>query len=152
MAARDADAAVRLAGAADGQRQALGAVPWPSERRYLDDWLSRARRTLGQSAYRRAWDDGRVSTLAEALRMAEALLVVQPAGSAAGALSPRERDVALMLARGLTNKQVAAELVVSPATVRSHVERILDKLGLHSRAQVAVWASQHGLLSLRSPE
>jgi len=54
MAARDADAAVRLAGAADGQRQALGAVPWPSERRYLDDWLSQARRTLRLSAYRRA--------------------------------------------------------------------------------------------------
>ena len=47
----------------------------------------------------------------------------------------------------LTNKQIAVELVVSPATVRSHVEHILAKLELRSRAQIAVWVSLHGLLS-----
>ncbi|MBV9546332.1 MAG: response regulator transcription factor, partial [Chloroflexi bacterium] len=47
--------------------------------------------------------------------------------------------------------QVAAELVVSPATVRSHVEHILDKLGLRSRAQIAAWATQHGLLTADDP-
>ena len=59
--------------------------------------------------------------------------------------------MALLLARGLTNKQIAAELVLSAATVRSHVEHILDKLDLHSRAQVAVWASQQGLLPPEPP-
>ncbi len=54
--------------------------------------------------------------------------------------------MARLLARGLTNKQIAAELVLSPATVRSHVEHILDKLDLRSRAQIAVWVSQQGLL------
>jgi len=61
-------------------------------------------------------------------------------------LSAREEEVAALLGRGLTNKQIASELVVSPATVRSHVEHILDKLDLTSRAQVAVWASRHGLV------
>jgi DNA-binding NarL/FixJ family response regulator len=61
-------------------------------------------------------------------------------------LSPREQEVAVLLARGLTNKQIASELVLSPATIRSHVEHILMKLDLRSRAQVAVWASQQGLL------
>jgi non-specific serine/threonine protein kinase len=55
--------------------------------------------------------------------------------------------VAALLARGLTNKQIAAELVLSPATVRSHVEHILAKLDLRSRAQIAVWASQQGLVA-----
>jgi non-specific serine/threonine protein kinase len=59
--------------------------------------------------------------------------------------------VAILLARGLTNKQVAAMLVVSPATVRSHVEHILGKLDLRSRAQIAVWASRQGLLPTVDP-
>jgi DNA-binding NarL/FixJ family response regulator len=60
-------------------------------------------------------------------------------------LTPRERDVAGRLARGLSNQQIAAELVITVATVRVHVEHILAKLDLHSRAQAAVWASKHGL-------
>ena len=59
--------------------------------------------------------------------------------------------MAILLARGLTNKQVAAELVLSPATVRSHVEHILSKLDLRSRAQIAAWASQQGLLPPQRP-
>ncbi|MBV9353894.1 MAG: hypothetical protein JO023_00055, partial [Chloroflexi bacterium] len=147
LAASDPDAAVRLAGATAAQRRSLGVEPWPSERRYLDGWLAVARRTLGPSAYQRAWDDGRASTLDQAVSLAEALLVVPPAAAApTEVLSPREQEVAVLLAQGLTNKQIASELVVSPATVRSHVEHILDKLDLRSRAQVATWASQHGLL------
>jgi DNA-binding NarL/FixJ family response regulator len=47
-----------------------------------------------------------------------------------------------MIARALTNQQIAAELAISPATARTHVEHVLTKLGLHTRAQVAVWANQ----------
>jgi predicted ATPase/DNA-binding NarL/FixJ family response regulator len=146
LAQTDAGDAVRLAGAADAQRQALGAVPWPSERRYRDGWLVQTRRSLGPSAFQRAWDDGQASTVAQAISLAEALLVAPAAASVPSALTAREQEVAILLAQGLTNKQIAAELVLSPATVRSHVEHILDKLNLHSRAQIAVWASQQGLL------
>ncbi len=147
LSSSDAEAAVRLAGATDAQRLTLGIVPWPSERRYLDSWLTRARRELGALVYERAWEDGHASTLAQAVSLAEALTIeLQTAASLGGALSPREQEVAILLARGLTNKQIAADLVVSPATVRSHVEHILDKLNLRSRAQIAVWASQQGLL------
>jgi non-specific serine/threonine protein kinase len=149
LAQTDADAAVRLAGAADAQRRVLGALPWPSERRYLDGWLVQSRRALGPSAYQRAWDDGQASTLAQAVNLAEALVVAPPAAGAPRALTPREQEVAILLAHGLTNKQIAGDLVLSPATVRSHVEHILDKLNLHSRAQIAAWASQHGLLPAR---
>jgi predicted ATPase/DNA-binding CsgD family transcriptional regulator len=143
----DADAAVRLAGATDRARASLGAALWPSERRYFERWSTSARRVLGSSAYQRAWEDGHASTLDQAISMAEAFRA-EPLSisSVANTLSPREREVAILLARGLTNKQVAAELVLSPATVRSHVEHILAKLDLHSRAQIGVWASQQGLL------
>jgi predicted ATPase/DNA-binding NarL/FixJ family response regulator len=143
----DADAAVRLAGATDGQRRAIGALPFPSERRYLDRWLADARRALGANAYQRAWEDGHASTLEQAIGLTEALMQARPAATSRdGLLSTREEEVAALLARGLTNKQIATELVVRPATVRSHVEHILAKLNLTSRAQVAVWASRHGLV------
>lgn len=62
------------------------------------------------------------------------------------ALSRREREVAILVARGLSNRQVAAELSISPATVERHVANVLGKLGFHSRAQVAAWAVAHDLL------
>ena len=148
LAARDADAAVQLAGATDGQRNSIGTALWPSERRRLEHWLADARRMLGQNPYRRAWDDGHASTLDQAVSLAEVLAAVpSPAASLTDVLTPREHEVAILLARGLTNKRIAAELIVSPATVRSHVEHILAKLDLRSRAQIAVWATQHGLLA-----
>ena len=140
----DADGAVRLAGATDGQRQAIGALPFPSERRYLDRRLGEARRVLGSSTYDKAWEDGHASTLEQALALAEALIQSRATVAHNGVLSPREEEVAALLARGLTNRQIASELVVSPGTVRSHVEHILAKLDLTSRAQVAVWASRQG--------
>ena len=60
-------------------------------------------------------------------------------------LSRREREVAALVARGLTNREIAAHLVVSERTAQSHVGHILDKLGCSSRAQVAAWAVACGL-------
>ncbi len=56
-------------------------------------------------------------------------------------LTAREREVALLVARGLTNRQIASELSISKRTVDNHVANILKKLGLRSRAQVAAWAN-----------
>jgi DNA-binding NarL/FixJ family response regulator len=60
-------------------------------------------------------------------------------------LSPREREVAGLVAQGMTNRQIAETLIISEATADVHVKRILRKLGARSRAQVAVWAVSHGL-------
>ncbi|MDP9251441.1 MAG: LuxR C-terminal-related transcriptional regulator [Chloroflexota bacterium] len=54
-------------------------------------------------------------------------------------LTPREREVAVLVARGLTNLQIADELTISERTVEGHVERILGKLEFRSRAQIAAW-------------
>jgi DNA-binding NarL/FixJ family response regulator len=73
------------------------------------------------------------------------MLALSDPVAAPAALSKREVEVARLLERGLTNKQIAVELVVSPGTVRMHVEHILTKLDLHSRSQIAVWATREGL-------
>jgi predicted ATPase/DNA-binding CsgD family transcriptional regulator len=58
-------------------------------------------------------------------------------------LTSREQEIALLVARGWTNQHIAEYLVLSSRTVETHVSHILDKLDFNSRAQIAVWASQH---------
>ena len=65
----------------------------------------------------------------------------------AGPLSAREHEVAVLLARGFTNRQIAEALVIAEGTAERHVANILNKLSLSSRAQAAVWAVEHGLLA-----
>ena len=59
------------------------------------------------------------------------------------ALSDREREVAALIARGLTNRQIAAALLITTQTANKHVSNILGKLALSTRSQVAVWVTQH---------
>jgi DNA-binding NarL/FixJ family response regulator len=62
-------------------------------------------------------------------------------GEPDGPLSPREEQVAGLIAEGLTNKAIAETLIVSPRTVDGHVERIFAKLDVSARAQVATWVA-----------
>lgn len=62
------------------------------------------------------------------------------------ALTRREREVVHLAAHGLTNREVAQSLGLAEGTARVHVEHILAKLDLHSRAQLAAWAAAHGVL------
>jgi DNA-binding NarL/FixJ family response regulator len=64
---------------------------------------------------------------------------------AAKALTSREREVLKLLARGLTQAEIAQELFISPKTVAGHIQRILTKLGVHSRAQAVALAHEQGL-------
>lgn len=63
------------------------------------------------------------------------------------ALTHRETEVAMLAARGLTNRDIAARLYLSVRTVEAHIDHILTKLGFRTRTQLAAWAHQEGPLA-----
>jgi len=64
-----------------------------------------------------------------------------------GGLTERECEIAALVAEGLTNRQIADRLIIADRTAETHVQHILNKLGYSSRAQIAAWAAQHGLVA-----
>ena len=88
------------------------------------------------------------STTRRLIRAFAGQLPTRPAAPAQLAqLTERERDVLGEVARGLSNTEIALKLVVSEATVKTHVGRILAKLGLRDRVQAVVYAYESGVVS-----
>ena len=71
--------------------------------------------------------------------------------SGMGALTNKEREVVALVAHGLSNDEIAAAMVLSPATAKTHVSRAMIKLGARDRAQLVVFAYQAGLVTPRDP-
>ena len=134
-----------LLGAAEGMWSKAGVTP-PSIGPLAagrDGWLAAARRALGRREFQRCARRGAALAWKEAVRYAEDDLPPrqhQPRTSAS--LTSRELAVAELIARGMSNREIAAALVISVRTVQGHVEKILGKLGFGSRAQVAAWFVQ----------
>jgi len=146
----------RLLGAADRMWRSVASVPRFGMTRLdaeHDVAKSRAREALGERPYGREYAAGTALSPEEAVRYArdagDADSAGRPGDHAAepGPASPweqlttRERQVAGLVAQGLTNREIAARLVVSKRTVDAHVEHILAKLGFSSRVQVAALAA-----------
>jgi DNA-binding NarL/FixJ family response regulator len=68
----------------------------------------------------------------------------QPTPSISGDLTGRELEVLRLIAQGLSNREIAAEMVISEKTVKTHVSNLLGKLNLDDRTQAAIWALKHG--------
>jgi predicted ATPase/DNA-binding CsgD family transcriptional regulator len=139
--------ALRLAGAGHAYRDANEfSMPVPIEE-IVDRWLAPARARAGRSAERLV-EEGRRLTPEEAvdLVLANEPDDAPPPGSRPR-LTRREAEVAALAARGLTNRDIAAQLFLSVRTVEVHVDHILTKLGFHTRTQLAAWALEAGLSS-----
>jgi predicted ATPase/DNA-binding CsgD family transcriptional regulator len=136
--------ALRLAGFAEayGEINQVSA-PQPLQRS-LAQWLTQARTAAGAAA---AWllTEGRQLTLDEALA---AGLTDRPGDRwpAGEGLTRRESEVAELVARGMTNREIAAQLYLSTRTVETHVDHILTKLDLSTRTQLVARAHEGGLL------
>ncbi|MFJ8026793.1 LuxR C-terminal-related transcriptional regulator [Streptomyces sp. NPDC096311] len=140
----------RLLGVAYALERGVGTEVSAGDRRAAD---FRARceagilRALGRSGYEQALaEGGRVDGAAQAIDYAlgtEAEAGSFPAPAAPAPLTRREQQVAALVASGMTNGKIAAELVLSPRTVDSHVDHILTKLDFSSRAQIEAWWTSH---------
>jgi DNA-binding NarL/FixJ family response regulator len=127
----------------------LGTQLWPSNRPDYERWAARARARLDPGDFGRALAEGRAMPLEEAAAWAlelggAASLASRPADRAL-LLTPREREVAQLAARGFTNQQIARALVITEKTAANHMQRILDKVGLNSRTHLAARAAEFGL-------
>ena len=63
-------------------------------------------------------------------------------------LTPRQREILALIAEGLTNQQIADKLVLSPFTVATHRQNVMEKLGLHNRVELVRYAIEHGLIQM----
>jgi non-specific serine/threonine protein kinase len=148
---RRPEAAARLFAAAQALRGAHGVTLPPGGQADYERHVARVRAALGAARFAAAWAEGEAMPLDQTLEAALVSDSARPAHTparprpASDVLTRREREVAALLARGCTNRQIAQALVIAEGTVGVHVEHILAKLGLYSRRQVAEWAAAHGL-------
>ncbi|MBV9597118.1 MAG: hypothetical protein JOZ87_09645 [Chloroflexi bacterium] len=144
--------ATRLLGAAQVVLERATMGDWPIRRELSERTQAEARAQLGDAAFEAAWTIGGGLAVEEAIHeaLASAAAVVSPVASdrtpeRATQLTPREREVARLIAHGLTSPQIAEVLIISQHTADAHADNIRGKLGLRSRAEIAAWATEHGL-------
>jgi non-specific serine/threonine protein kinase len=150
-----AQRAARLWGAAEAMREAIGVPLLPEVRKLLDPYLDTARSRLGEVAWQTALSEGRAMRPEQAIEYslsAEGPVLPPPVASRPGrrpatlaSLTPREEEVAVLVSRGLTNRQIASELFISEHTVATHITRILKRLALSSRSRLSAWVAERGL-------
>ncbi|HEX7170917.1 MAG TPA: BTAD domain-containing putative transcriptional regulator, partial [Rubrobacter sp.] len=156
--ARDmAQSAARLWGVAEALREEIGVPLQPEHRKILGPYLAAARASLSEAAWQVALAEGRAMLPEQAIEysLREEDPVSPPPPTrrqgkvASPALTPRGEEVAMLVSRGLTNRQIAAELSISEHTVASHVAKILKRLGLNSRSRLSAWVAERGMFASR---
>jgi non-specific serine/threonine protein kinase len=150
-----------LFGTSEELLEAIGAPLYAHapDRTLYEHAVDDLRSQLGEKACGALWAKGRAMTLEQAIKYAlsedeepptEALTVPEEplvdSGQRPATLTPREREVAALVAQELTDHRIAKELVISERTVTTHVHKILKKLNFRSRVQIAAWAMEQELL------
>jgi predicted ATPase/DNA-binding CsgD family transcriptional regulator len=136
----DHERCARLLGAADAVRELLGHHTPAYTLAAHQRCMQAARDTLGDDGYDAVWKAGRAMTLEQAVAYALAAPAVSASargGRDSERLTPREREVGALVADGLTNKEIAARLGIGERTAETHVQHLLEKLGVSSRGRVA---------------
>jgi predicted ATPase/DNA-binding CsgD family transcriptional regulator len=145
--------AAKLFGAAQMLREVVGYHHVPAEEALRAPHLATARSQLDVATWEAAFAEGKAMRLEEAVEYAISEEEVSPPTDAVpeqpstdarspATLTRREEEIAALVARGFTNRQVAMELSISEHTVATHVSRILKKLAFRSRAELAAWVSE----------
>jgi predicted ATPase/DNA-binding SARP family transcriptional activator/DNA-binding NarL/FixJ family response regulator len=139
---RDYTRAARLLGAADAFQRTVGAPEDTADQLEIERCVTTIRAAIGEMAFDDAWTAGSRLTVDQAI--AETLAADSPAVDEVRdtrhlELSARERQVAELVAQGLTNRDIGRTLGIAGRTVDTHVGHILRKLGLASRDQVQAW-------------
>jgi DNA-binding CsgD family transcriptional regulator/tetratricopeptide (TPR) repeat protein len=141
-----ADRAARLLGGVQTLWQAIPATLNPHLAPYHEAGVAGARSALGDREFDRLYRDGTRMTTEQLVSLAlgekEPEAQSAPSRRPSGALTPRESEIAALVAQGLSNREIAAKLVISQRTAETHVEHILTKLGFTSRAQIAAWVAE----------
>ena len=147
-----AEDALRLVGAARAVRGTLGVQAAIGGSGMLEGAIEDARRNVGAQTAEKLMRQGEAMDLDQAVAaaIADTTGASTERAAAANPLSRREREVAVLLAEGLSNRQIAERLVIAEKTAALHVEHILAKLGLRSRWQAADWARRQPELATMS--
>jgi DNA-binding CsgD family transcriptional regulator len=136
--------AARLFGAADAIRKQIGVVRFAVYQAGYDAAIESLRDALDDSVFDAAWVEGAALSTEEAIAYAQrgrGQRKRPPSGWES--LTPTERDVVRLVSEGLTNKDIAARLFISPRTVQTHLTHVYTKLGLASRVQLVQEAALH---------
>ncbi len=137
-------AAAMILGGSDAIRATVSAPRPRLEQEEYEQSAEQARLMLGQREYAQALALGAGMDLDQLVALVENASVPTQQQDT---LTQRERQVAVLVARGRTNRQIGRELVITEATAAVHVKHVLNKLGFESRAQIAAWAASQGLLA-----
>jgi DNA-binding CsgD family transcriptional regulator len=144
-ARRDAERAAWLWGAAATAWEAIPVRPPDIVTAFREPSLAAVREALGSRRFQAHFDAGRATDVEDATALAlgePAALAAHDARREPPKLTRREQQVALLVADGLSNRDIGERLVLSPRTIESHVERIMNRLGVGSRAEIAAWAAR----------
>jgi predicted ATPase/DNA-binding CsgD family transcriptional regulator len=138
--------AALLLGAAEALRELIGAPISPGLARDYEEVVSGTRAVLDAESFTAAWSRGRGLTPDAAIAAVRRAIPheLEPGGAGAG-LTSREAEVLRLVARGMTDAEVARELVVSRRTVHAHLRSIYRKLDVRTRAAATRYALEHGL-------